>query len=88
MSRDVKVLTFNVNGLRSICACSGGLQKFLETLNAGMCLLFFQSPQMYFNFFSDGDTSLLQYSADIVCFQEHKIPRPDFDTSLALAEGW
>ncbi len=56
----MRVLTWNINGLRAILKRKcGTLQGLLDDLKA-----------------------------DIICFQETKLTKSDFDRDLALVEGW
>ena len=56
----MRVLTWNINGLRAILKRKyGTTEALLDDLNA-----------------------------DIICFQETKLTKPDFDRDLALVEGW
>ena len=56
----MRILTWNVNGLRAVLRRKfGNVKSLLDTLKA-----------------------------DIICFQETKLTKADFDRDLALVEGW
>jgi AP endonuclease-2 len=56
----MRILTWNVNGLRAILKRKYGNMKWL----------------------------LEDLRADIICFQETKLTKADFDRELALVDGW
>ena len=59
-NRDLKILSWNINGLRAVLRRQfGSVSNLLGKLKA-----------------------------DIICFQETKLTKADFDRDLAIVEGW
>jgi exonuclease III len=82
---ELKLLTWNVNGLRACSEKFGGVERMLRHLDAGAVLGTWQRS----------DAHMIQHAcvapacpADIVCVQEHKLRKQDVDSDMALVPGW
>lgn len=85
----MRLVTWNINGLRAIIRRKfGSLKALLDSLDAGQL-----SQKAHTQIFSLAAKGLSFCSenfcvADIICFQETKLTKTDFDRNIALCEGW
>ena len=90
-SKRIRVLTWNVNGLRAcLRRLNTTLSELLESLHAGRTA--FDAPQIVAGACGQhphmGRDPGAAFCADVVCLQETKLRRVELDRDLALANGW
>ena len=90
-SKRIRVLTWNVNGLRAcLRRLNTTLGELLDSLHAGSTV--FDAPQIVAGACGQhphtGRESGAAFRADVVCLQETKLRRVELDRDLALANGW
>ncbi len=90
-SKRIRVLTWNVNGLRAcLRRLNTTLSELLDSLHAGSTA--FDAPQIVAGARGQhphvGRDSGAAFCADVVCLQETKLRRVELDRDLALANGW
>jgi exonuclease III len=95
----MRLVTWNINGLKAVVSKYGSTQKLLDSLEAGACQAAVMAAVCHGMYASSGIRSAQQqgcaccstninFSADIVCFQETKLQRNELQRELALVEGW
>ena len=75
----MRVLTWNVNGIKAAVRRCGGLQRLLDSINAGPLRASYR-----LHAFAEVAPSL----ADIICLQETKVKSGDLERELAIVDGW